>query len=107
MSTAGTCFRCAVKIGAFAIKGTWMSSPTSFRWPPFPGRDAPATPVSLQVRMKDFLTQPSWAVLARLDKAPAQSLLPLGKRMGLVVPDGTGADRHTGPALLANPITMA
>ena len=39
------------------------------------------TPVTLQVRVNQFLAQPSWSVLARLDKAPAGNLLPLAQRL--------------------------
>jgi hypothetical protein len=52
--------------------------------------DAP-TPVVLQVRVNDFLTRPSWSVLAQLRHAPAQNLLPLAERMGLGLPPGLSA----------------
>ena len=53
---------------------------------PVPGKHA--TPITLQVRANRFLTQPSWSVLARLDKAPAGNLLPLAQRMGIGTPGG-------------------
>lgn len=43
-------------------------------------------PVALQVRVNDFLRQPAWSILARLNDAPAQKLLPLARRMGLSLP---------------------
>jgi AsmA family len=46
------------------------------------------TPVTLQVRVNQFLAQPSWSVLARLDKAPAGNLLPLAQRLGVQTPAG-------------------
>jgi len=53
---------------------------------PAPGKRA--TPVTLQLRANQFLTQPSWSVLARLEKAPAGNLLPLAQRMGIWTPGG-------------------
>jgi AsmA family len=53
---------------------------------PAPGKRA--TPVILQLRANQFLTQPSWSVLARLEKAPAGNLLPLAQRMGVWTPGG-------------------
>jgi hypothetical protein len=53
-----------------------------------PWRAGETTPVSLDVRTADFLTQPKWTVLAHLAKVPAANLLPLCKRMGLAAPDG-------------------
>jgi hypothetical protein len=55
---------------------------------PVPGKHA--TPVTLQLRANRFLSQPSWSVLARLDKAPAGNLLPLAQRMGIWTPVGLG-----------------
>ncbi len=46
------------------------------------------TPVTLQLRANQFLGQPSWSVLARLDKAPAGNLLPLAQRLGVQTPVG-------------------
>jgi hypothetical protein len=53
-----------------------------------PGKHA--TPVTIQLRANRFLTQPSWSVIARLDKAPAGNLLPLAQRMGIWIPAGLG-----------------
>jgi hypothetical protein len=52
--------------------------------------DAPL-PVSLAVRVNDFLTAPSWSVLAQFHRAPAQNLLPLATRLGLELPSGLKA----------------
>jgi len=46
-----------------------------------------APPVSLTVHVNDFLADPSWAVAAKLKKAPAQNLLPFARRMGVFIPD--------------------
>ncbi len=45
-------------------------------------------PLALEVRINEFLTRPTWSILATLHKAPIQPLLPLGKRMGLALPAG-------------------
>ena len=50
------------------------------------------SPVSLQLRANDFMTHPSWSVLASLHKAPLASLLPLGRRMGMALPAGLQMD---------------
>lgn len=47
-----------------------------------------STPVSVQMSINDFLTRPVWSVVANLQHAPLDQLLPLGKRMGIAVPDG-------------------
>ncbi len=46
------------------------------------------TEVTLQMRVNDFLARPAWSILARLRGAPAESVLPLCKRMGLSFPEG-------------------
>jgi AsmA protein len=46
-----------------------------------------APPVSLTVHVNDFLAEPSWALAAKLTKAPAQNLLPFARRMGVFIPD--------------------
>jgi hypothetical protein len=51
--------------------------------PPHSGEPAP---VGLQVRVNSFLNRPEWSILARLNKAPLEDLLPLGRRMGLSLP---------------------
>jgi len=45
-----------------------------------------AAPVTLQMRVADFLVHPEWTVLAEFDKVPVQDLLPLSRRMGLGLP---------------------
>ena len=59
-----------------------------FEFETLPAGGQHATPVTLQLRANRFLTQPSWSVLARLDKAPAGNLLPLAQRMGVWTPAG-------------------
>ncbi len=44
-------------------------------------------PVTLQLRVNDFLTHASSSVLAELNAAPVQDLLPLAIRMGLSLPN--------------------
>lgn len=46
------------------------------------------TPVTVQMRVNDFLTHPAWSVVANLRHAPIEQLLPAGKRMGITVPEG-------------------
>lgn len=46
------------------------------------------SPVELQLRANNFMTHPSWSVLASMHKAPLASLLPLGRRMGIALPSG-------------------
>ncbi|MGI9069753.1 MAG: AsmA family protein [Bryobacteraceae bacterium] len=53
-----------------------------------PRHAAGSTPVALEMRVNDFLVQPAWSILARLNKAPAENLVPLCKRMGLSLPEG-------------------
>lgn len=45
-------------------------------------------PVALAVELNNFLTRPVWSVEARLNHAPLDALLPLGRRMGLSLPAG-------------------
>jgi AsmA protein len=56
-----------------------------------PASSATPSPVSLQVRVNDFLTAPAWTVLAQFHRAPAQNLLPLATRLGLELPAGLKA----------------
>lgn len=44
-------------------------------------------PLQLRVQVNDFLTQPSWSLLAQLHRAPAEKLFPLATRMGIAVPN--------------------
>lgn len=53
-----------------------------------PSRAGESTPVSLRVRVNDFLASTDWSVFASLNKAPLEDLLPLAKRMGLALPQG-------------------
>jgi hypothetical protein len=46
------------------------------------------TPLTIQLRVSDFLTSPAWSVIANLRHAPLEQLLPLGKRIGIPLPDG-------------------
>jgi hypothetical protein len=46
-----------------------------------------ATPLALEVTANNILTRPAWSLLARLDRAPVEKLLPLGRRMGLALPE--------------------
>lgn len=48
------------------------------------------TQLALQMRVNDFLVRPAWSVLARVQNAPAENVLPLCKRMGLTFPEGLG-----------------
>lgn len=54
--------------------------------------DSGEAPAVLQVRANDFMTHPSWSMLASLKKAPLASLLPLGRRMGIALPAGLRMD---------------
>ncbi len=47
-----------------------------------------ASPVAVRVRVNELLTRPAWSIFWTFTKAPVQSILPLGKRMGLALPDG-------------------
>jgi hypothetical protein len=53
-----------------------------------PQRTGETSPVALQVKVNDFLTNPAWTLMTSLNKAPVQSLLPLARRMGFAVPTG-------------------
>jgi AsmA family len=53
--------------------------------PAVPGQP---TPVSVQLRVNDFLKHPAWSFLTTFSKAPAAELLPVSRRMGIVFPDG-------------------
>jgi AsmA family len=55
--------------------------------------------VALAVHVRDFLTRPTWAMLARLSDARAQDVLPLGKRMGFPLPDELRVDGAVDGAL--------
>lgn len=51
-----------------------------------PSRKGEATPVAVEMHVNNFLTKPAWSVFAMLKEAPLKDLLPLGRRMGLVLP---------------------
>ena len=53
-----------------------------------PSRQNDSSPVSVQMRIDDFLTRPAWSVMANFQHAPLDQLLPLGRRMGIAVPEG-------------------
>jgi AsmA family len=59
----------------------------TFELEALPSHAAAPAPVALKMRVKDFLAQPSWSLLARLNKARAENLLPLCRRMGLPLPE--------------------
>ncbi|MBV9497921.1 MAG: AsmA family protein [Acidobacteriaceae bacterium] len=44
------------------------------------------TPVSLQMRISDFLTRPAWSMMANLHEVPVEEILPFAKRMGINLP---------------------
>jgi len=52
-----------------------------------PWRAGEVNPVALTLRVGDFLSRPDWSVSAQFNKAPLQNLLPLGRRMGLSLPE--------------------
>ncbi|MFL6353822.1 MAG: AsmA family protein [Bryobacteraceae bacterium] len=43
--------------------------------------------IAWEMRVNDFLAQPAWSILTKLNKAPAENLLPFCKRMGLPLPE--------------------
>lgn len=49
-----------------------------------PGDNAPVT---LELSVNNFIAHPEWSLMARLDHAPVDKLLPLGRRMGLSLPE--------------------
>jgi hypothetical protein len=51
------------------------------------GLQGETNPVSLEFNVADFLARPNWSLVARLDQAPVEKLLPLGHRMGLSLPE--------------------
>lgn len=60
----------------------------SFNLETLPWHPNDPTPVVIQARVNDFLAQPAWSILARLNKAPGENLLPLCLRMGVPLPEG-------------------
>ena len=77
-----------------------------------PSRDG--NPVSLELSMADFLTRPNWSLIAVLDQAPVEKLLPLGHRMGLSLPEdlkiqgiADGAIAYTSDKGLSGTISIA
>jgi AsmA protein len=66
------------------------------------------TPVSLRMRVVDFLTRPSWSLMANLHQAPVEQLLPLAKRMGINLPQGVSiAGRVNGAVGYSNDAGLA
>ncbi len=57
-----------------------------------PLQAADSTPVALQMRVTQFLRQPAWSIFLRLNHAPVRDVLPLSRRMGLIVPQGLAVD---------------
>jgi hypothetical protein len=53
---------------------------------------ATENPLLLQFKANEFMTHPTWSVLATMQKAPLAALLPLGKRMGMALPAGLQMD---------------
>ncbi|HEX4750927.1 MAG TPA: AsmA family protein [Bryobacteraceae bacterium] len=47
-----------------------------------------ASPIVLELDVRNYLTRPDWSLVAKLDHAPADKLLPLSRRMGLSLPEG-------------------
>jgi hypothetical protein len=60
----------------------------SFNLETLPWHPNDPTPVVIQARVSDFLAQPAWSILARLNKAPGENLLLLCLRMGVPLPEG-------------------
>lgn len=52
-----------------------------------PSHQGEPAPLSVQLRVNDFLTRPAWSVVANLRHARLDQLLPLGKRIGIVLPE--------------------
>jgi AsmA protein len=46
-----------------------------------------APPVTLQLRVNQLLSQPSWSVVASLNHAPAAQLVPIARRMAIPIPE--------------------
>ncbi len=44
-------------------------------------------PVAVDLNVDEFLTHPRWSLVAKLDHAPLDKLLPVGRRMGLSLPE--------------------
>jgi len=55
-------------------------------------KSAADNPLMLQFKANNFMTHPSWSVLASMHKAPLPALLPLGRRMGMALPAGLQMD---------------
>ncbi len=53
-----------------------------------PSRPGEENAVALQMVVNSFSSRPAWSVLAQLNKAPVEDLLPFGRRMGLSLPQG-------------------
>ncbi len=53
-----------------------------------PSRSGEENPVAVQMLVNNFSSRPVWSVVAQLDRAPVEDLLPLGRRMGFSLPPG-------------------
>lgn len=53
-----------------------------------PWREGEVNPAAVEMRVSSFLSRPVWSVFAQFSDAPVQDLLPLGRRMGLSLPQG-------------------
>jgi hypothetical protein len=62
-------------------------------------RAGETTPVSLQMRVSDFLTRPAWSIMANLHQAPLEQLLPIAKRMGINLPPDVSMAGHVNGAV--------
>ncbi len=52
-----------------------------------PSQSGQSTPVGIDLRVANFLTQPAASVMAELKDAPLRDLLPLARRMGVPLPN--------------------
>ncbi len=67
-----------------------------------------ATPVSLHMRVSDFLARPAWSMMANLHEVPVQEILPFAKRMGINLPqDVSIAGRVNGAVGYSNGTGLA
>jgi hypothetical protein len=57
-----------------------------------PAESGEPAPAMLQLRINDFMGKAAWSVLASLRKAPIHSVLPLARKMGLMLPQGLKMD---------------
>jgi len=55
-------------------------------------QDNPNMPVSLRVRVFDYLTQPRWAADVTFDQLPAAPLVEVARHMGMSLPKELGLE---------------